>query len=87
MNSIEYCFENLKLRSCKRKINSESYDTLEIVESDNETLAYWEKEKESFDIKFVGSRHLEYQNKSFWNIYEFGNQIIQRRSRAYRTSK
>jgi len=79
MNNIEYKFENLKLRSCKKTINKESYETLEIVETDNETLAYWEKENNNFDIKFVGSRHLEYQNKSFWKIYEFGNDIIQRR--------
>lgn len=76
MKKLEYTFDNLKIRSCVRKNNHEKFDTLEIVETNNEVLAYWEKDNSVYDIKYMGSRHLEYDNQSFWKLLDFGNEIL-----------
>lgn len=79
MKNLEYSFNNLKIRSCIKKNEFENFDTLEIVETNNEVLAYWEKDNNLHDIKFMGSKHLDYENQSFWKLLEFGNEILKRR--------
>lgn len=76
MKKLEYTFDNLKIRSCTKKNNHENFETLEIVQTNNEVLAYWEKDNNTYDIKYMGSSHLEYDNQSFWKLLEFGNQIL-----------
>lgn len=82
MYNFEYSYKNLKLRSCKRKdTNLQEYQTFEIVESDNSTLAYWEKDNNVYDIKFIDSKHLEYHNNiPFWELINFGKELIKGRT-------
>jgi hypothetical protein len=75
---------DLEARSCDRHLFiSEPHDRAEIVKwgSDNKerhcfTVAYWEKSKDGYNLKFVGNRPFEIDTILFMDIAKQGQRIL-----------
>ena len=80
---------DLELRSCVEVglSMSEKYNTAEIVlwkhyKDDNSdkkyclTVAYWVKESDTYNLKFVGERPFEIDNKIFMKLIKIGQSLL-----------
>jgi hypothetical protein len=82
---FNFRIEDLEVRSCNTHLLSNGeHTTAEIVkwynDTDNNftcfTLAYWNKGKEGYDLKFVGSRPFDVDGELFMKLAKQGQQIL-----------
>ena len=73
--------ENVEVHSCNEHLLSDPPHTqAEIIKtlSDgyNFTLAYWIKDSEGFDLRFVGNRPFDVKPKTFMKLARFGQKKL-----------
>lgn len=86
MQKISLRIGDIELRTCDKSLLSkvETHTTAEIIiwltdEKEKAfciVLAYWIKDKEGFNLHFVGDRPFRYSNDNFWRIAKFGQEYL-----------
>tara|TARA_R110000787_G_scaffold252616_1_gene358090 strand:- start:321 stop:596 length:276 start_codon:yes stop_codon:yes gene_type:complete len=82
---FNFRINDVELRSTgKHLLNNDSHSTAEIVKwskkQDGEdycwVVAYWIKDREGFDLQFVGSRPFDIKAKTFMKVAKQGQQML-----------
>lgn len=74
-------WDELGLRSCGKHLLREGVEhtTAEIIKWQGDTcfvLAYWVKDSEGYDLKFVGSRPFNEDRDTFWLLAKQGQRML-----------
>jgi hypothetical protein len=82
---FNFRIDDLEVRSCNTHLLSDGeHNRAEIVKWNNGTdekehcftLAYWNKGKEGYDLKFVGSRPFDVNGELFMKLAKQGQQML-----------
>ena len=77
--------DDIELRSCSQRLLSDGeHTTAEIVKwwiyeekPACHTLAYWIKNEEGFDLKFVFDRPFKEDKDIFWMLAKYGQELLE----------
>jgi len=85
MKRFNYRIDDIEVRATGKHLiagDGDELTTCEIVKYDNDTgpscytLAYWKRESEGFDLKFVGGRPFDVDPIDFMRIAKVGQEFL-----------
>lgn len=92
---FSFRLEDLEVRSCgEHLLSGGNHDRAEIVKWDKNTngeeycfaVAYWDKTKDGYNLKFVGKRPFSINNKdNFWKLAQQGQVLLEEEFNAQST--